>query len=405
MFVTKVLSLAFVAGLAVAQSCSTSATTTVANAADATALGSLCTAYTGSIAVATSAVGPIDFGSLQTISGNLVADGATNLTSLTANSVTTIGGTLLLNDVTVLSTLSFRFLTAVGGLSFVTVPNLQSLIFSSTLSRAGNVLITDTGLTTLAGIDLLTTGDFEITNNPSLSAYSTGIVNITTALTISGNGYSTMKMDLAFPNLLIGHNMTMRNISSLSIPALSAVLGTFGVYSSSLTSLTAPNLTVINGDLAVIADPALTNISMPLLTSISGGLVIANDTSLVTINGFPELSKTGALNIAGNYSTLLLPALTYVAGSANLQSSAGFSCDPFDKYAANRIVIKGVYYCRANSNNVQSTIGSSTTGSSTSSTGSAGAAVGAVSVNLPAVFGLSLLVGGLIMVGGLVQLL
>jgi len=404
MFVTKYLGPALaVIGLVAAQSSSTSssmcsqATATINSQADATALASSCSTVSGSVAISSSVAGSIALDGIQQIKGDLICVGAVNLTSLSGSTLNAITGTMQLTSLTIMSTLQFPVLSSVGAIQWTTLNAIQQLTFTTGISQAKSVFITDTALTTLDGINLNTVGSLEITNNAYLRTISTQVANITSALTISANGPN---LNLTFPNLIFAYNMTVRNVSSLTIPSLAAVNTTFGVYGSYMTSIMAPNLTQVGGDLAIVANSALTNVSMPQLTSVGGGFLIANNTDLLDIDGFGSLQSTGAVSMSGNFTNAVLPALNNVKGTFNAQSSGNFSCSPFDADNKNQ-VIKGTYTCSAKSNNVQAS-GTGSSGSSTStSTGSASSATatkGAASiaeVNVPAMVGLSALVAGL----------
>jgi len=390
-------------GLVAAQSTSTStsicsqATATINSQADATALASSCSTVSGSIAISSSVAGAIFLDGIEQIKGDLICNGAVNLTSLSGSTLNAITGTMSLTSLTIMSTLSFPELTSVGALSWTTLNAIQELTFTTGISQAQSVLITDTALTTLNGINLMTVGSLEITNNAFLRTISTQVANITEGMIISANGPN---LNLTFPNLIFAFNITVRNVSNIDIPSLSSVNSTFGIYGSYMDSILAPNLTSVGGDIAIVADASLTNVSMPLLKTIGGGLQIANNSELVTIDGFPNLATTGAISMSGNFSSAVLPALSDVKGTFNAQSSGNFSCTPFQQDKNNQ-VIKGTFTCSAKSNNVQAsgTGGGSSTGTSTSSTTSATAtkkgAASIAKVNMPAMIGLSALVGGL----------
>lgn len=247
------------------------------------------------------------------IDGNLIAEGATDLVALQGESLSTITGSMRLTGLTILSTLSFPALVKVDALEWTTLPSLDSLNFNGPVSQANRIFITDTHLTSLDGINLEQVKSFEVTNNAYLRTISTQVGNITEALIINNNG---LNLTLDFPNLIWAMNMTVRNVSKLSIPSLQSINSTFGVYGSYMESVMAPNLTKVGGDVAYVADAALTNISMPLLKSIGGGLLIANCSSLESIDGFASLEKTGAINISGNFteyvsSNLLCKSITH----------------------------------------------------------------------------------------------
>lgn len=267
--------------------------------ADATTIASSCKKFTGNIVIDEETGGTISLNGIAEIDGDLVANGATTLVSLQGETLSTITGSMRLTGLTILTTLSFPALVKVDALEWTTLPSLDSLNFNGPVSQANRIFITDTHLTTLEGINLEQVKSFEVTNNAYLRTISTQVGNITEALIINNNG---LNLTLEFPNLIWANNMTVRNVSKLSIPSLQSINSTFGVYGSYMESVMAPNLTKVGGDVAYVADAYLTNISMPLLKSIGGGLLIANCSALESIDGFASLEKTGAINISGNFT-------------------------------------------------------------------------------------------------------
>ena len=250
--------------------------------------------------------GPISLAGIQQINGDLIANQAVKLTELSAPALGSVSGTIKFTSLTTMSSLQFPNLSQVGAISWTTLNALQQLTFTTGLTKAKSVFITDTALTTLDGINLATVDSFEITNNAYLREIDTQVGNISQALIINNNGPN---LKLTFPNLIWAFNMTVRNVSSLSIPSLKVVNSTFGVYGSYMESVIAPNLTKVGGDVAFVADSSLTNISMPLLETIGGGLLIANNTKLLDITGFNSLKSTaGAISISGNFTKYVYPS-------------------------------------------------------------------------------------------------
>lgn len=222
------------------------------------------------------------------------------MTSLSGKDLNSIGGSMSLTSLTILSTLSFPQLTSVKSIQWAHLTALQQLGFTAGITTAESVLITDTQLSTLDGIDLKTVESLDINNNQYLTVINTDIVNITASLDINANAQS---LKVEFPKLTFAFNMTLRNISSISIPLLESVNTTLGFYGNYMTDIKAPNLTSVGGDLAIVGNGQLQNISFPELTTVSGGVTIANNSNLMSIDGFTSLKTTGAINMSGNFST------------------------------------------------------------------------------------------------------
>ena len=228
------------------------------------------------------------------------------MTSLGSSSIGSIGKQFLLNNLTLISTLKMDALMTVGSISWTALPALPQLTFGGPVTMASSVLITNTFLSTLDGINLATCGTMDINNNNRLLTFSTQVANITQSLNIDSNG---KQLQLSLPNLIWAANMTLRNVSSVSMPSLATVNGSLGFYENYFTEVLAPNLTSVGnsgtnvGSLAFVANPSLTNISMPLLKSIGGADQIANNSALTAID-FSSLSTIGgSLDFSGNFST------------------------------------------------------------------------------------------------------
>ncbi|OQN99032.1 hypothetical protein B0A48_14893 [Cryoendolithus antarcticus] len=365
-----------IAGRAAAQ-CSASATQTIQNAGDAAALAG-CQTFTGSIALATGTTGVIALNGIQEITGDLVADNVTSVTQLSGDSLTTLGGDFILNGMTVLTTLSFPRLATAKNINWVALPQLQGLSFTTGLQQTQSLLIENTQLGSLSGINLQTAASVMISNNPYLQEVNMQLGNISNALAIEANGRN---IAVTFPNLEWAFNITLRNVSAISMPSLAAVNGSLGFYSNFFESVNAPNLTTVGQSLSFVSNQKLNNASFPQLTSVGGGLQIANNTNIEKIDGFPKLQTVGgALDFYGNFSDVALPSLMDVRGAFNLQSSKDLTntCNHFQPLSGQNNVIKGTYSCSGGESTPGGSgtlpsgtnSGSGTSGSTTSSSAS-----------------------------------
>ena len=293
-----------------AAQCSNSATTTITASADASGLAK-CTTYSGSVAIPTGLSVPTDqnghqalsIEGVQVITGNLTVTNAIMLASLSFGSLQSIGG-FELGGLTVLSELSMPQLTKVDQLNFTALPALQQLSFGGTgVTQANSILITNTGLSSLQGINNLEEVDFfNVNNNPSLQNISLQVTSIKNSLDIEANDGYVTGLQTSFPLLETAQNMTFRNCSSVSLPSLANVSEDLGFYGNTMQSFAAPNLTTCGG-LIFVDNTELTNISLPMLTSINASYQIANNTQLKIINGFQKLSVIGgALDFNGNFT-------------------------------------------------------------------------------------------------------
>jgi hypothetical protein len=225
---------------------------------------------------------------------------------LSSTTLGSIGGTFGLTGLTLLANLQFAALTSVGSINWVTLPALSQLNFGNTISKAKSVLVSNTFLSSLDGINLHTVDTLQIDNNNRLKTFSTQVANITTKLSIFANG---QQLNVSLPNLVWAAAAEFRAIAEISFPSLAVVNGSLGIFESFVTSIGAPNLTAVGdtstgvGSLAFVDNVKLTNISMPLLANVGGANQIANNTILASIT-FPDLENvSGAIDFSGNFTT------------------------------------------------------------------------------------------------------
>lgn len=320
-------------------------------------------------------IATVNLGSITQIDGNIqiVNNGSASstlaaTTSFVGSSLQSITGTMTLTELTQLNSLAFPSLASVGGISFTTLPVLSSLGFGA-LTSASTIMITDTQLESLSGINLERADTISITNNKYLAtiAMST-LTEVGTTLLISANAAG---LEVSFPVLANCGNFTVQQVGNLSINALANVTGSMGIQQTTLTLIQANNLTKITQDLFITNNTDLLNISMPLLQTVSG-FQIANNTLLLDID-FPSLTTVGAVDLTGDFKTLELPLLTRVEGGVNVQTTAtGFTCPiSQSKVSSTSFVCKGAVASpqKANSTSSSSTTTTSS-GSSTSTTSS-----------------------------------
>lgn len=283
---------------------------TITASSDASGLAS-CTTYSGSVAIPTGLATPQDtnghqqlaINGVQVITGNLTVTNAILLSSLSFGDLKSIGG-MELYGLTVLSELSMPQLTTVTTVNMTALPALQVMGFGGTgISQADSVLITNTGLSSLQGINnLQSVSTFNVNNNQALQNISLQVTSIKHSLDIEANDGFVSGLTTTFPMLETAQNMTFRNCSSVSLPSLANVTQDLGFYGNTMTSFVAPNLTTVGG-LIFVDNTDLTNISIPGLVSVNGSYQIANNTMLKQINGFQKLSVIkGALDFNGNFT-------------------------------------------------------------------------------------------------------
>jgi hypothetical protein len=223
------------------------------------------------------------------------------LITLTSSTLSSISGAFNLNNVTALITLDFAALSSVGSISWLSVPLLATLKFTTGITKAASVIISDTYLSTLSGINIQSASTMDINNNNRLTEFSSSLANLSTLLNIQANGAG---LQVSLPNLIWIANMSIANVTSFSAPSLTVVNGSMRFDSNYFTGFSAPNMTSTqSGDISFIDNANLKNVTFPKLTSTGGSIVIANNTALTAVNGFAVLKKIGgAVKLRGNFT-------------------------------------------------------------------------------------------------------
>jgi len=401
---------AAVLGSVAAQSSCTQSTATINAPADATGIAS-CKTFTGDVLIAPGVVGTVDLsGSLSQIKGSLIAEDDGLLTGISSSSLTTVTEEFRLMNLTGLSSLAFPKLNTVGSISWQALTVLDSLTFGTPgVTNAKKVVISDTFLRTLAGIDITSADVVDINNNGRLSRWDSTLGNLTDTLNLMSNG---MNFTVTFDDLIWIANATVNNVSDIAMPALKTVNGSLSFGSNFFSSFSAPNLTnTQSGNINFVGNNNLKNISFPQLTTIGGALLIANNTALGSIDGFPKLEQVkGAVKLRGSFENVTFPALDDVRGAFDISSTENIStvCDTFQKLAPTKQggnnKIQGVYHCDGNN-----ALANNDTGGNTSSSGTTGGSGGSGGQdgkgNSAAGVAINAALLGLGVVGGLVALL
>ncbi|KAI1126311.1 GPI-anchored cell wall organization protein ecm33 [Nemania abortiva] len=344
--------------------------------ADATQAGA-CSTIANDVVFGTSAGPNIDLsGKLTEIGGSLTVKNNGILQSLQSTSLQTIGGAFQLNNVTSLYSLVFPDLSEVGSIDWTTLSSLSEPTFGNPgVTKAQSVLVADTSVSNLDGINVQELTDMNINNNRRLSKFSTSIKTLSNALYVNANA---LNMTMEMPNLEWIANMTIANVSTFAVPSLKAVNGSMRFDSNYFTEFIAANLTEIHdGDLSFVSNPQLQNISIPLLTRVGGGVTIANNTDLEKIDGLGSLEDVGgAIKMRGSFDEIDLPSLDNVVGTAEFVSTGDISssCTALEKLSGT--VVQGkVTTCESNNsaanNDTSDAGGSSGSGSGSSNNDSA----------------------------------
>lgn len=316
-------------------------------------------------------LGSAAIANVKVIYGDLEVFNATNLVALTGDSLTTITGELKLTGLTVLSTLSFANLESVGAINWVTLPNLINTGLSK-VTECNSILVSDTQLYSLDGINPSNVEIFNINNNFNMASISSNIETVSNALTVAFNGEGTV---VEFEDLVWANNLTFYSVSSISMPVIQGVNKSAGFFESSVEELEFPLITSIGADLTIENNDDLTHIDFSNVTSIGGGLVIANNTNLDSITNIDSIKTVqGAVILKGSFENVTMESLRTVRGAFDMDTTGHADCTPFNQLAK-KGAIQGDFSCKAakakNSSSSSSTKGQSTKTSDSDSSSSA----------------------------------
>jgi hypothetical protein len=409
MFAKYLIPAVAVLGAVSAQSSCKQTQVEINSTSDASTLASSCKTFTGNIVIGKGASGTIDFNGLTQLKGDLIAEDNANLNTL-SGSINSISGTFRLHNLIGLSGLKFEKLTSVDSIDWATLSALDTLDFGTTgLQSAKSIVIGDTFLSSLAGINVTSLEVLNINNCRRLQAIDLPLGNLSSTFDLQANGAAN-NLNVTLNNLKWIANMSVQDTEKFLVPSLETVNGSLRFDQNLFQTFTAPNLTSIqSGDISFVSNNKLTNLSFPQLTTMGGGLLIANNTLLDSIDGFNKLKSVGgAIKLRGNFTDVSFDALNDVKGAFDLSSTNDISsvCDKLQELSPSKQggggQIQGVFHCQSNNS-----LANSDTGGNTSSTGTTGGGSGSSSGDDSAASGLvaNFAMISLAVVGGLVALL
>ncbi|KAF8475004.1 hypothetical protein BDZ91DRAFT_824268 [Kalaharituber pfeilii] len=324
------------------------------SAADAAKIAE-CTTLSGDLIIGEE-LASLDLNNLQEIKGSLIADKAENLVTINLSGLAKIGRDFKLRALVELRNLNCQNLTTVEGIiEWITLPNLNAINFQKKVTKASSLRISDTQLTSLDGIDLVTAQRFHIDNNKYLKSVSVGLKNVSEALSMEFNSKS---IEINFHSLVWANNITLIDVTSISLPSLVHVNGSMNFNNNSIKEISCKNLTIIEQTLGIIGNSQLTELDFPELKEIGGGFKIHNNTELSNIDGFPKLETVrGAIDFVGNFNNATLPKLEDVQGSFNLQTTEVFNCDEFEQYRDDKVIKGDKFTCLSEEENPETADG------------------------------------------------
>ncbi|KAK6201264.1 uncharacterized protein RJT21DRAFT_113898 [Scheffersomyces amazonensis] len=346
-------------------------TTTITDPADIATLNA-CPTIDGSIEITGDEITALLLPSVQEIDGNINIFNSSSIVTVSFNGLTSVNGTLAIQALTALNSIDFTSLQVVNELDLVSLPSLAGLTIVEGIQKANSIQLSDTALSVLPFTTFNTVGVLNINNNKNISSINLPLETVTDTLLLSFNNDHA---EIVLDDLIWASNLTIQDVSSVSLKNLTAVNGSLILGYNTFTQVAADNLETVGVNVEIFANDDLTKISLSNLTTIGGELRLFNNTLLENVgnSSFESLSKIkGTLNAEGNFENFTLPALSQVAGDFNLISTNDdFDCDDFDAlHSASKI--QGHNYTCASPSSSSSESGSSskTASGSESSSGS-----------------------------------
>lgn len=311
-----------------------------------------CATAVGNIVIEGDAFGAIDLTGVQQIYGSLQVNNATKAVSLLAPSLQLVAGELALAGNTILSNLNLAQLTTVGTLTFNALPALEQTGLTSGITSADSIIISDTGLKSLTGINVFELKVLDVNNNQDINTIDSGLQSVTDSLSVS---YNAEKVDVAFDQLTTANSVFLQSINSLSANNLTTINGSLALSSNSVDKIEFAKLRSVGKSLVIDKNDDLEELDFPRLTSIGGALQVTDNGDLSSFDGFSKLETIGGSVIMdGKFDNGSFDSLQRVAGGFNLTSTGDLSCDAFTKLNRAGDIKGDKFYCQGASSTISS---------------------------------------------------
>lgn len=330
-----------------------------------------CPTAVGDITIEGDAFGTIELNGVEQVYGNLHVYNVTEATVFNAATLELVAGDLALSGNTILASLNLAQLTTVGSLKLNALPALENLGLTTGITSAEEVIIADTGLSAISGINVVKLQTFDVNNNGNIESIDSGLQEVTGLISIS---YNAEGVEVKLDKLSKAKSIYLQSISSLSVSNLTEVTGSLSFSSNDIESIEISSLGEIGNSLTIDDNSELEEIEFANLTKIGGALIIEDNDKLTSFSGFPELSEIGgSVNISGAFDNGTFDSLDRVAGGFSLRSSGDLTCEEFNELNKDGDVKGDKYYCSGadaeTSSSSAKTRDSSSTGSGSSETG------------------------------------
>jgi hypothetical protein len=352
-----------------------------------------CDVVDANIEVDSDVAGELVIDGPKQIKGDLIITNATELISISSTTINSIKN-FELDALEKLSSLSMDSLETITNLKMLKLNSLRQITFGSEgVTKAEDVLISDTDIQDLSGLKLTSVKNFKIDNNKRLTMFNSELKEVNETLTFNRNGRD--QLAIMMPQLESVGVIDIRNVKSFRAPRLEASEGEIAFNQcDELESISFPNITKTGAGVTIINNKKLANVTFPKLKDIGGSLRIVNNTELIEVGGFPKLETCEDINMGGNFEEIDFPKLDTVRGTSKVSSTTEEEsvCEFFEGRAKDDNVVGAENECTFK--NEQANQGGDTEGGSSTGGGSSddADAAGLVSVN-SAMLGLALVAG------------
>ncbi|ODV65474.1 putative GPI-anchored extracellular protein [Hyphopichia burtonii NRRL Y-1933] len=334
-----------------------------------------CATAVGDVTIQGDSFGSIELTGVEQFYGKLTIQNATKAETLNAPSLQLVSGDLVITANTVLSTLNLAQLTTVGTFNLNALPALEKTGLSSGITSADEIIISDTGLTSLDGINVYKLKVFNVNNNGDIESIDSGLQKVTDTLSIS---YNAEKVDVSLDDLTEANVVYLQSINSLSVSNLTKITGSLSLDSNSIDKIEFKGLESVGKSLSISENDDLEELDFPQLSSIGGALKVEDNEELSSFDGFPKLKTIGgSVVLSGKFDNGTFDSLNKVSGGFNLTSTGDLSCSDFTKLNKAGDIKGDKFYCRGASSTVSSSSskkgnknGESTSGSDSDSSDS-----------------------------------
>lgn len=227
-----------------------------------------------------------------------MARNASGLTGLSGDSLEKIG-TFLLEDLLLLNTLDFPHLISVDTIIWNTLADLSSLSFTDGISKAKEVEIRNTFMSSLDGLPFEEVDNLLIYYNNWLKNVKLPLTRVTRRLHLWANNN---KLAVTLRDLQWANDPTVTNAGTISLPSLTSVNGSIGFYDTNIEELALEKLETIGGALGISSNADLTEVSLLMLREVCGGFFIDHNPQLQELTFDALTTICGSLQVSGNLS-------------------------------------------------------------------------------------------------------